>query len=199
VADLETALKVNPRHAEALLRMATLYHQQRLPKQAEEYARKALAAQGDLADAHFLLGQLLMAQGQAEPARQAYQRAVDLRPDAPTTWARLAEALGALNGSSKAIEAYRKALALAPEGAELHLALAQTLDQAGEEDEAFRHYGEAIRYNTRLSAAYIGRAKYHMRRQEHRRAVGELARGAKRSPGDLSLLRYLDQVMAEVR
>jgi spermidine synthase len=199
VEDLETVLKVDPRHPQALFRMAILHHQQRLPKQAEEYARKAIAAQEDLADAHFLLGQLLMARGQAEAARRSYQKAADLRPDAPTTFARLGEALMAVDALPKAIEAYRKALALAPEGAELHLALAQALDRGGEEEEAFRHYGEAIRHNPRLAAAYVGRAKYHVRRQEHRRAFDELAHGVRRNPGDPSLLRYLDEVMAEVK
>ena len=199
VADLETALKVDPRHPRALFRMAILHHQQRLPKQAEEYARKAIAAQEHLADAHFLLGQLLMARGQAEEARRAYQKAADLRPDAPTTFARLGEALMAVDAVPQAIEAYRRALGLAPEGAELHLSLAQALDRGGEQEEAFRHYGEAIRHNPRLAAAYVGRAKYHVRHQEHRRAFDELAQGARRNPDDLSLLRYLDEVIAEVK
>jgi spermidine synthase len=199
VADLEAALKVDPRHPRALFRMAMLYHQQRLSKQAEEYARKAIAAQEDLADAHFLLGQLLMDRGQADAARQAYQKAADLRPDAHTTWARLGEALVAVNATSRAIEVYRKALGLAPERPELHLAIAQALDRSGQEEEAFRHYGEAIRHNPRLAAAYVGRAKYHIRHQEHKQAFDELARGARRNPGEVSLLRYLDEVMADVK
>jgi len=105
----------------------------------------------------------------------------------------------AVDAVPQAIEAYRKALGLAPEGAELHLALAQALDRGGEQEEAFRHYGEAIRHNPRLAAAYVGRAKYHVRHQEHRRAFDELAQGARRNPDDLSLLRYLDEVIAEVK
>jgi spermidine synthase len=199
MADLETALKADPRHARALFRMAVLYQQQRLPKQAEEYARKAIAAQEDLADAHFLLGQVLMDRGQADAARQAYQKAADLRPDAPTTWARLGQALVAVDATSRAIEVYRKALGLAPDRPELHLALAQVLDRSGQEEEAFRHYGEAIRHDPRLAAAYVGRAKYHIRHRDHKQAFYELARGVRRNPGEVSLLRYLDEVMADVR
>jgi spermidine synthase len=197
LADLQTAVEVEPNHAEALFKMAVIYHEQRLPKRAEGYVRKALAAREDLAEAYSLLGQLLMAQRMPEPARRAYERAVALRPDAARMWARLGEALLELDAPSEAVEAYRKALDLIPQRAEFHFALGRALDRAGKDEEAFRHYGEAIDHNPSLSAAYIGRAKYYMRRQETARALEELARGTARNAGDLSLLRYLEQVRAE--
>ncbi len=197
LADLQTALDVDPHQAEALFRMAGIYHEQRVPKRAEEYVRKALAVQEDFAEAHFLLGELLMAEGRAEQARRAYQRAVELSPDSAPMWARLGKALLAVDAPSEAIEAYSRALTLVPQDAGMHLALARALDQAGKGDEAFRQYEEALRRDPRLSAAYIGRAKYYLRRQENGRALEELERGASRNPGDLSLLRFLDQVMDE--
>ncbi|MFQ5881426.1 MAG: fused MFS/spermidine synthase [Candidatus Methylomirabilales bacterium] len=197
LADLQMALEVEPHNAGVLYNMGVVYYRQRIPERAEEYLRKALAVREEFAEAHYLLGELLMAEGQAEPARRAYQRAAELRPDAASFWARLGQALLALDTPSQAIQAYSKAIAVDTHDAGLYLGLARALDQAGKDEEAFRYYGEAIGQKPRLSAAYIGRAKYYLRRQERQRAIRELVQGVTVNPGDVSLLRYLDQVVAE--
>ncbi len=197
LADLQMALEVEPRNPQVLLKMGRVYYQQRLPQRAKEHFRQAVAAQEDLAEAHYLLGEVLMAEGRVEEARRAYQRAVDLHPHNASFWARLGQTLLTLEAPAQAIEVYSEAIAVDNNEAGLYLGLARALEQAGKEEEAFHQYTEAIHRNPYLSAAYIGRARYHLRRQETHSAVRELEKGATMNPGDVSLVRYLDQVLSE--
>ncbi len=114
-----------------------------------------------------------------------------LQPDAAALWGLLGKILLMTQAPAEAVETYAKAVSLDGNDPGLRLGLAQALDQSDREDEAFRQYGEVLRSNPRVAAAYIGRAKYYLRRGKRDRAIRELERAARVNPGDVSTQRFL--------
>ena len=195
--DTRQALALNPRDADALLVTARIYYRQGLLQKAEEYLRQALAAKDGLPQAYQLLGEVLMAKREVDGAVKAYQRGVRLHPADPVLWGGFGEALLAKGMIPDAVEALRKAISLNDGSARLHFHLAQALDRMEKREEAFLQYGEVIKRNPMLSAAYVRRAEHYMRRQERSLAIRELERAANVNPADTSALHYLDKVVTE--
>ena len=87
----QTALKLDPRSAEAWFKLGLAYQDSRRPDRAEEAYRRALEIRPGLAEAEANLGVVLQAQGDLEGAKRAYGRAILAMPSA---FGRVAQALG---------------------------------------------------------------------------------------------------------
>lgn len=195
--DTKQVLALKPHDADALTMMARIYHRQGLPLKAEEYLRQAVAAKDRPPQAYQLLGEILRARRAFDEAVKVYQGALQRHPADAALWEGYGEALYEKKMTYNAIEAFRKALVLDGNNARLYLSLGLAFDRLGEQEEAFLQYGEAIKHNPMLSTAYVKRAQHYMRRQERTRAIRELERAAKANPADVSVLHYLDKVVAE--
>lgn len=77
----ERAVQINPRYVNALILLAQLYGQTDRWAAGLERLEQAVRAGGNCPDVHFLIGQLCQNGGQPDRARQAYQRALDLKQD----------------------------------------------------------------------------------------------------------------------
>jgi len=101
-------------------------------------ARAAAAARGTGAEflAQQQLGRLRLWDGRPDAALPALERAVALRPDAPTPRLDLARALDGAGRTEDAVAAYRAVLERAPDSHHAHWGLAQALLRLGRRDEA---------------------------------------------------------------
>ncbi len=80
LAELEAAVRLDPRHVLALLRTGELLERLGRVEEAAGRYRQVLAVEPDLADAHFALGRLAYQQGWREEARRHLGRYVALAP-----------------------------------------------------------------------------------------------------------------------
>jgi tetratricopeptide (TPR) repeat protein len=106
-------------------------------------ARKAYraaieAAKGDYPEAYLNLGVLERNADDFAAARQAYDKALELRPRYPAAWLDIGKLLEAQGKPAEAEEAYRKALAIEPRHANGQLYLGQLLADLKRWDEAER-------------------------------------------------------------
>jgi Flp pilus assembly protein TadD len=135
-------------------------------RDSESLWRCALACTADNATARGNLGAVLVQQGRPEAALEHYQKALDLRPDAPGH-NNLGAALLQSGRVDDAILHFRKAVALQPGYAEAHDNLGIALSQIGQVNEAIREFQRALairpdhaesHYNLGLVLSMNGRA-----------------------------------------
>ncbi|MEN8113313.1 MAG: tetratricopeptide repeat protein [Actinomycetota bacterium] len=125
-AEFEKAIALHPAEWLALLRLGVL-DMEGDPASAERYlARSAEAApRNSRVSPYMALGDLRMAQGDADGARKAYEGAVANAPYIYTAHFGLAQALEALGDIDGAIEQYRRAADFNPSSPEVAAALAR--------------------------------------------------------------------------
>jgi tetratricopeptide (TPR) repeat protein len=154
-------------------------------KEAEPIARK-LAAERGLPFDFGLLGDVLMERGQLDGAIDAYQKMVDLKPDAPA-YARIAH-LRWLKGDLKgALEVMRLAASAtsphAPESAAwIHSRLALYELQAGDRAAAIDSCRVAFEFQADYPPASLALGRIHLAAGQAAEAVEPLLRAARLNP-----------------
>jgi tetratricopeptide (TPR) repeat protein len=101
--------------------------------------RRAIEADGALAEAHVNLGRLLHERGDREAALQAYGTALELRPGDPLAAFNLGVALEDAERLDDAAAAYQRAIAADPQAADAHYNLAGVFERLGDRASALRH------------------------------------------------------------
>jgi arylsulfatase A-like enzyme/Tfp pilus assembly protein PilF len=141
IAELDAALRIDPRYAEALLSLGDAMLTLRQFDKAAEYYRGAAALREHFMDAYARLGRALQDGGHVEDALTAYRKALDLSPGYADVHAEIGELLLRQNQVPEAIRHLREAVRLKPNlGTALNhlgIALAQQ-GQVAEAKEAFR-------------------------------------------------------------
>jgi arylsulfatase A-like enzyme/Tfp pilus assembly protein PilF len=117
-----------------------------------------LSSDGARPDAHNALGILYTLQGQAEPARQEFERALAIDPDDAVVLNNLGNALRELGRGDHAADAYRRSIALAASYAEPFNGLGSVLVAQGRPAEALPLFDRALalapdRHEVRLNRA----------------------------------------------
>ncbi len=144
LADLEEAVKVAPRSAEAWFYLGVYRWRFRSD------ASGALAALKKAVELHpnawyaTELGNVYFASGDREAAVAAYERAVTLSGRNAYTWYSLGRAYQTLERWEEAASAYAEAVALEPQNAGLHATLAYAYEQAGKREDALAEYQAAL-------------------------------------------------------
>jgi len=158
--------------------------------------RDTLAKNPGAFSAHNNLGALLLARGDTREAREHFEQAARIAPDAPEAYDNLGIVLHEEGRYAEAIELYRKALDLDPLFADAHNNLAITLAAVGKLDEAVFQFEEAIRarpsfararYNLGLALLRLGRADA---------AFSALAEAARYDPADPDIARAREEAAA---
>lgn len=80
IANLKTAIKLNPADTNAHRQLGTLYLEDKKYKEAEENLTKVLEKMDNYAESHFLLGKSYYLQGKADLGVKELKAAVDLNP-----------------------------------------------------------------------------------------------------------------------
>ncbi len=133
-----------PRHARARHALASALLEIGKLDAARAEAEALLALDQTSADAHALMGRIMVRAGRPQAAVPALREATRRAPERPAFWNDLALALSATGDRIAAVDALRQALTLAGDGPrhlEMALNLAGTLiaDQRAEEAEALLH------------------------------------------------------------
>src|SRR5262249_46774014 len=100
--------------ATQLLATAVRFHRAGQLVAAEACYRQVLAAQPNLAEGHFRLGDALMDQGKFDEAVAAYRCAIGLKSNYAEAHSNLGNALIAQGKLDEAIAAYRQAMGIKP-------------------------------------------------------------------------------------
>ncbi len=125
------------------------------PRQAEACCRRALKADAGVAEAHYLLGSALRAQGRLLEAIASYRHATVLRPDYAQAHLDMGEVLSGQGDLDAAIIAFRAAASLLPDYAELHSNLGTLYRKRGHAGQAEACYREAIKLKPDFYAAHF--------------------------------------------
>jgi adenylate cyclase len=161
-------------------------------ERGRDAAKRALALAPDLADAHVRLGQVYeLHDWNWTAANDAYQRALVLAPNDPTTLTAVASITRVLGGMDKAIALYRRAVALDPLNSHAHRALGIWLIRTHAADEASKVLETTLELNPNAGMVHclLAAARLEQGRFEEALALAERER--------LPLFREMARAMAQ--
>ncbi len=126
VAEYRAALRLNPDHAPALVRLAQGLYRMGKPEEARALAEKVVSQKDRDAAARVLLASMEATSGDLEAALAHLERAVALSPEDPGIWDQRGVVEGRLGRVEAELRSYQQALRLRPVYPEAmnHLALA---------------------------------------------------------------------------
>ena len=139
VADLKNAIQRQPNTLEPVVTLTNFYIQKtHQPQLALEVAQKA--SQAHAGDPGFLdnLGQALLAAGHKKEAIGTYTSLINLQPNSPVAWYRLAWAQRVAGDLNSAQQSLQKALLISPNYLDAHVALAGLYIAKGQSDDALK-------------------------------------------------------------
>jgi Flp pilus assembly protein TadD/TolB-like protein len=161
IATLESLLgnaresgEVNALLARALLYKASLTRRPALIEQATVYAARGVTLSADNPEVHVTLGVLHNASGRYEDARQAFERALALRPNDSNALTGKAEALEGLGRAADAEAAYKRAIALHPDSAGAHMQYGAFCHARGRYADAAAQFRRATELSPDFSTAW---------------------------------------------
>jgi tetratricopeptide (TPR) repeat protein len=140
----EQALAIDPAHADALHLIGLLCIRSGQYDHAVEWIGRAIR-QDPKPDYLSNLGTALKQGGRLDEALQVFDKAVQLKPDDPQAWIRLANTLGALGRKAEALLAYQHVLQLDPHQWDVTYQCWRLLREAGRFDEALSFYDRCDR------------------------------------------------------
>lgn len=111
---------------------------------AVEACREALERKPRYAEAHSLLGALLLKKGRFLDALAAYRTSVAINPNSAEAFQRIGSIYEELDRRDDAVAAYRVALDLDPESADALYRLGALLHDQGREEEAVQYFQRAL-------------------------------------------------------
>ncbi|MGH9409752.1 MAG: tetratricopeptide repeat protein, partial [Vicinamibacterales bacterium] len=142
--EFASAIRFNPRFAEAHSNFANTLAAAGQFQAAEAQYRIAIALQSDFTEAHVGLGGVLLNQRRASDALSEYTAALALDPNLAQAHNGLGASLAMLGRSDEAMTEYHRALQLNPELPTAHLNIAVVLITRGRIDEARRELETAL-------------------------------------------------------
>ncbi|HLJ62572.1 MAG TPA: tetratricopeptide repeat protein [Stellaceae bacterium] len=154
LATCRQLLLLQPAQAEVLALAGTIELERGAPGEAAAYFTRAIAAKKDFTEAHYNLGNALLAMDRKEEAVESYRKAVKLRPDLVVIHNNLGKAYQELKRWEEAAKAYRRAAALDPGNAVIERNLGIVLEAQGHHAAALIAYRKAVALNPSWSLAY---------------------------------------------
>jgi tetratricopeptide (TPR) repeat protein len=144
IMEFEEAIRLDPDHADAYLKLGTAYYTQgKLDEAIAEY-KKAVELDPDSATARSNLGLAYYDQGRLDEAVAEYEEAIELDPDSATAHNNLGLAYAHQGRLDEAIAEYEEAIRLAPNYPAAHHNLGLAYASQGRLDDAIAEYKEAI-------------------------------------------------------
>ena len=127
-------------------------------KEAEEYYKKAVDSDTNLAPAHYNYANLLKELKNNNEAEEHYKKAIDTDPNFALAHYNYANLLRELDRKTEAEEHYKKVIALDPKNAVWCSDYANLLAELGKTTEAEEHYKKAIDSDPNLALAHYNYA-----------------------------------------
>jgi tetratricopeptide (TPR) repeat protein len=132
VNEIATAIKLDPKNAQAHLNLGSAYVQTNQELRARAEFERAVELEPWFPEAHNNLGLILAKNNQLSEAEEHFRRALELSPEYLEAWFNLGLALRAGNNLPGALEAFRHAARIAPDNAQVQYALGMTLKDTGD-------------------------------------------------------------------
>jgi len=130
--------------AERLYNLAMTFTRSRLNDQAVITARQSIMAKPDVAKSHILLGFLLLEDGEADEAHDAFRKALDLEPDSKDAQTGLGGALVEKGELDKAIAVLTEAASLNPRSQRAFYELGRAYSLKGDVQKSAEMYKKAL-------------------------------------------------------
>ncbi len=130
INSLREALRLNPNLGAAHSQLAISLRTMGQHAEAIKHARAAVKLNPNAVDAWHTLGELLHAQTDFEPALNAFQHALNIKPTAET-WCALGALMEELNRRDAARDSYKHAIELQPQLMQAHIRLGVVLSGQG--------------------------------------------------------------------
>jgi tetratricopeptide (TPR) repeat protein len=118
-------------------------------------AERAISLDNSLFQAHYILGNVLVKQGDLDRAATAYLEAIKLAPGEPRTYFHLALVYRAKNDTPDEEHALEQALAANDHYAPAHSEMGKILIEQGKFEDAVSHLKLAVQYNPNSEQAYF--------------------------------------------
>lgn len=150
---IESSLRTNPNHVEALNNLGVAYRRMGRLEDATEAHRRAVQLSPTSATAHNNLGTDAHASGRFEEALAHYKTAIALNPLSAESHRNMGATLIELGRLDEAARHIQRSLELFPESPDAHHSLGTVMLRAGRPDEAIRHFNEALRLDPRHAGA----------------------------------------------
>ena len=172
---------VEPESAASYLLVAGLLMREQNSAAAEEMARKALAINPRLPDAHLLLGQMDLAAGKLDQAAMEFQHEATINPISGPAYDRLGDALLQKNQYEKAQEALNRAILLEPDMTGPYILLGQVLLKRNNPAIATIYLKRAVQMDpgNHLSHYFLGEAYRAMGKKQEAMTEFRAAGGSK--------------------
>lgn len=147
IADLTTAINVNPGNSKNYLSRGRTYFQMDQGELAKSDFSKALQFAPNDARTMSDLAATLIGMGENKKGLEICRRAIKLEPGFALAWSNQAVCLRNLNQLEESASSARRATELKPTLASAHFNLAESLDDLGRDEEALESYNNAIEMN----------------------------------------------------
>lgn len=155
-AAYEALLAREPDNFDAAHLLAVLALQSARPQEAVQFARRAIHAQPQDANAHNTLGEACRAAGAFADAESAYRQAIALGPKIFGAHVNLGHLLRQLGRGAEALDWYAAAVSLHPELPDTHIHLGDALAAQGRNRDAAAAFRSALERNADSASAHAG-------------------------------------------
>lgn len=163
---------------------------------AEDFARKAISLNGQIAPFHQSLADTLRLQGKLDGAAASYRQAIALKPDLAEAHNNLGAILKAQGKLDEAAASWRRAIDLKPEFAEVHNNLGALLKDQGKLDKAATACRQAIVLKPEFTEAHHNLGNVLVRQGRLAEAVLCLSRATELAAGRADIWFSLGRALA---
>ena len=200
------ALEKDPNYASAYAGLADCYTNLGFDAVSKEnYAKgkaaalKAVALDGNLAEAHTALGRsLFLFDWDFIGAEREFKRAVELKPDSAIAHRSLANYLSALGRHQEAIAEAKRALQLDPLTTTTNNTVGQVYLYARQYDQAIEQYRKLLEMDRGSALGYRSLSSAYMYKGQYQEALATAQAGLKIAPDDPAELAQLGQAYIKV-
>lgn len=177
------ALRLAPRSCEVLLLLAFIALHANQPDESIDWIDRALAENGNLADAYFLRGEAQQKAQRFEAAAASYDAALRLKPQHADAWNNRGNACLALGQHERALESYDKAIELNPAKASFHNNRGLALKERGNAALAIASFEQAIALERDYGLAHFNLGLSLFALGQHEEAAVHHAEAIRLMPG----------------
>ena len=148
---------------------------------AQEAVKKSTKFMGE---SFFLIGDALYKNGKNDEALQAFQRAINIKPDIREVYAPLSDIYRSQGRFTDAINIAKKGIALFPDDGNLYISLAWYYSLADKFNEAVEAGQQAIKYAPNQSMGYTNLCRAYNDIREYTKAIETCNQALKLNPDD---------------
>jgi Tfp pilus assembly protein PilF len=197
MVDIETALKLDPRHGHAFALHSVIAMVQTKKDEALDLARKAVELEPASAAARVALSYAQQADFELQGALTSLQEAVKLAPDNALAWARLAELWLSLGALDKVLKAAQQAVRLHPNLARTQTVLGFAYLTQMKTRDAKKAFEKAIQLDQADPLPHLGLGLANIRESDLAAGREELAIAVSLDPNNSLVRSYLGKAYYE--